>query len=121
MLKNAESDAELKGLEVDSLVVEHIRVNKAPEMRHRTCRAHGRVNPHTLSLPHRDDPTEKGQAVPKPEEEAAQKKMTSQKKLKKQNLMAQEHIQHEINTNKSKKTKNDTRGRPAIKPLHLSF
>ena len=30
MLKNAESDAELKGLEVDSLIIEHIQVNKPP-------------------------------------------------------------------------------------------
>uniref|UniRef100_A0A8C7X356 Large ribosomal subunit protein uL22 n=1 Tax=Oryzias sinensis TaxID=183150 RepID=A0A8C7X356_9TELE len=32
MLKNAESNAELKGLDVDSLVIEHIQVNKAPKM-----------------------------------------------------------------------------------------
>ncbi|XP_037064706.1 60S ribosomal protein L17-like [Peromyscus leucopus] len=43
MFKNAESDAELKGLGVDSLV-EHIQVNKAPEMRRRTERAHGWIN-----------------------------------------------------------------------------
>ena len=30
MLKNAESHAELKGLDADSLVIEHIQVNKAP-------------------------------------------------------------------------------------------
>ena len=30
MLKNAESNAELRGLDVDSLVIEHIQVNKAP-------------------------------------------------------------------------------------------
>ena len=35
-LKNAESNAELKGLDVDSLVIEHIQVNKAPEMWRRT-------------------------------------------------------------------------------------
>ena len=32
MLKNAESNAELKGLDVDSLVIKHIWVNKAPKM-----------------------------------------------------------------------------------------
>ena len=32
MLKNAESKAELKGLDVDSLLAEHIQVNKAPKM-----------------------------------------------------------------------------------------
>ena len=31
-LKNAESNAELKGLDEDSLVIEHIQVNKAPKM-----------------------------------------------------------------------------------------
>ena len=50
MLKNAESNAELKGLDIDSLVIEHIQVNKAPEMRHRTNRAHGQINPQ-MTLP----------------------------------------------------------------------
>ena len=36
MLKNAESNAELKGLDVDSLVIGHIQVNKAPKMWCRT-------------------------------------------------------------------------------------
>ena len=36
MLKNAESNAELKGLDVNSLVIEHIQVNKAPRMGCRT-------------------------------------------------------------------------------------
>uniref|UniRef100_A0A2K5L214 Large ribosomal subunit protein uL22 n=1 Tax=Cercocebus atys TaxID=9531 RepID=A0A2K5L214_CERAT len=67
MLKNAESNAELRGLDVDSLVIEHIQVNKAPKMRQQIYRI-----------------------VPKPEEEVAQKKKISQKKLKKQKLMARE-------------------------------
>ena len=33
-----------KGLDVDSLVIEHIQVNAAPKMRRRTYRAHGRIN-----------------------------------------------------------------------------
>uniref|UniRef100_A0A8C6RFN7 Large ribosomal subunit protein uL22 n=1 Tax=Nannospalax galili TaxID=1026970 RepID=A0A8C6RFN7_NANGA len=80
MLKNAESNAELKGLDVDSLVIEHIQVNKSPKMCHRTYRAHGRSNPYMKMIL-----TEKEQIVPKPEE-VAQKKKISQKKLKKQNL-----------------------------------
>ena len=32
VLKNTESNAELKGLDVDSLVIEHIQVNQAPKM-----------------------------------------------------------------------------------------
>ncbi|EDL42261.1 mCG18719 [Mus musculus] len=84
MLKNAESNAELKGLDVDSLVIEHIQVNKAPKMRRRTHRAHGRINPSMSSPCHSEMILiEKEQIVPKPEEEAAQKKKISQKKLKK--------------------------------------
>ncbi|XP_037593832.1 60S ribosomal protein L17-like [Cebus imitator] len=91
MLKNAESNAELKGLDVDSLVTEHIQVNKAPKMCRRTYRAHGQINPYMSSPCHVEMIlTEKEQIVPKPEEEVAQKKTISQKKLKKQKLMAQE-------------------------------
>uniref|UniRef100_A0A8C5K3C3 Large ribosomal subunit protein uL22 n=1 Tax=Jaculus jaculus TaxID=51337 RepID=A0A8C5K3C3_JACJA len=65
MLKNAESNAELK--------------------------AHGRINPYMSSPCHIEMIlTEKEQIVPKPEEEVAQKKKISQKKLKKQKLMARE-------------------------------
>ncbi|XP_012370087.1 60S ribosomal protein L17-like [Octodon degus] len=89
MLKNAESNAELKGLDVDSLVIEHIQVNKAPRMHPRTYRAHGRINPCMGSPCHTEMIlTEKVQTVPKPEEEVAQKKKISQKKLNKQKLMA---------------------------------
>jgi large subunit ribosomal protein L17e len=45
MLKNAESNAEYKGLDADHLVIEHIQVNRAPKMRRRTYRAHGRSVP----------------------------------------------------------------------------
>ena len=90
MLKNAESYAELKGLDVDSLVIEHIQVNKAPKMWRRTYRAHGRINPYMSSPCHIEMIlTEKERIVPKPEE-VAQKKKISQKKLKKQKHMAWE-------------------------------
>ena len=36
MFKNAKSNAELKGLDVDYLVIGHIQVNKAPKMWCRT-------------------------------------------------------------------------------------
>ncbi|KAI5935652.1 60S ribosomal protein L17 [Manis javanica] len=86
-----ESNAELKGLDVDSLVIEHIQVNKAPKMRCRTYRAHGWINPYMSSPCHIGMTlTEKEQIVPKPEEEVAQKKKISQKKLKKQKLMARD-------------------------------
>lgn len=44
LLKNAESNAEIKGLDVDSLIISHIQVNQAPKQRRRTYRAHGRIN-----------------------------------------------------------------------------
>ncbi|XP_042522853.1 60S ribosomal protein L17-like [Dipodomys spectabilis] len=85
MLKNAESSAELKGLDVDSLVIEHIQVNKAPKMRRRT------YNPSMSSPCHIEVILiEKEQIVPKPEDEVAQKERVSQKKLKKQKPMAKE-------------------------------
>ena len=67
----------------------YIQVNKAPKMRRRTYRAHGRINPFMSSPCHIEMIlTEKEQVVAKPEEEVAQKKKISQKKLKKQKLMA---------------------------------
>lgn len=44
LLKNAESNAEFKGLDSDRLYIEHIQVNRAPCLRRRTYRAHGRIN-----------------------------------------------------------------------------
>lgn len=44
LLKNAESNAEVKMLNTDALVVDHIQVNRAAKMRRRTYRAHGRIN-----------------------------------------------------------------------------
>ncbi|XP_051046297.1 60S ribosomal protein L17-like [Phodopus roborovskii] len=91
MLKNAESNAELKGLDVDSLGIEHIQKNQAPKMRRQTYRAHDRINPYMSSPCHIEMIlTEKEQIVLKPEEEVEQKKKISQKKLKKQTLKAQE-------------------------------
>jgi len=44
LLKNAESNAEAKGLNLDACVIKHIQVNQAPKQRRRTYRAHGRIN-----------------------------------------------------------------------------
>lgn len=46
LLKNAQSNAEVKGLNVDQLIVKHVQVNQAPKQRRRTYRAHGRINPY---------------------------------------------------------------------------
>lgn len=44
LLRNAESNADYRGLDVDRLVIDHIQVNHAPCLRRRTYRAHGRIN-----------------------------------------------------------------------------
>ena len=82
-----QSNAEFKGLEVNSLAIEHIQVNKAPKMRCRVYRAYGPIDPYVGSpCPMEMTLIEKEQIVPKPEEETAQKKKIFHKKLKKQNF-----------------------------------
>ena len=44
LLRNAEANADSKGLDTGSLIVKHIQVNQAPKQRRRTYRAHGRVS-----------------------------------------------------------------------------
>jgi large subunit ribosomal protein L17e len=44
LLKNAEANADAKGLDTSNLQVKHIQVNQAPKQRRRTYRAHGRVS-----------------------------------------------------------------------------
>ena len=89
LLKNAESNAEYKGLDADHLVVDHIQVNRAPKMRRRTYRAHGRINPYMSSPCHIEVVlVEKEQAFAKVPSASAEpeKKKVSQKKLKRQKL-----------------------------------
>jgi len=50
LLQNAGSNAEIQGIEVDTLYISHIQVQQAPGMRRRTYRAHGRINPY-MSCP----------------------------------------------------------------------
>ncbi|EEP82186.1 60S ribosomal protein L17 [Uncinocarpus reesii 1704] len=50
LLKNAEANADTKGLDTGNLIVKHIQVNQAPKQRRRTYRAHGRINPY-MSCP----------------------------------------------------------------------
>merc|ERR1712198_467499 len=88
--KNAESNAEYKGLDTDHLVIEHIQVNRAPKMRRRTYRAHGRINPFMSSPCHIEVIiAERENIVTKPAEGDAEpqaKKKVSQKKLKRQKM-----------------------------------
>ncbi|KAJ5574838.1 2-hydroxyacid dehydrogenase [Penicillium hetheringtonii] len=46
LLKNAEANADVKGLDTQALIVSRIQVNQAPAQRRRTYRAHGRINPY---------------------------------------------------------------------------
>ncbi|KAK2762183.1 60S ribosomal protein L17 [Arachnomyces sp. PD_36] len=50
LLKNAEANADTKGLDTGNLIVKRIQVNQAPKQRRRTYRAHGRINPY-MSCP----------------------------------------------------------------------
>merc|ERR1712129_580458 len=50
LLKNTESNAEVKGLDVDNLELFHIQVNRAQKQRRRTYRAHGRPTRTCLAL-----------------------------------------------------------------------
>merc|ERR1712168_786755 len=85
LLKNAESNADVKGLDVDSLVIDHIQVNRAPYMRRWTYRAHGRINPYMSSPCHIEVClVEKEQAFSKKDE--PEQKKVSKKKLQKQNV-----------------------------------
>eukprot|EP01114_Cavostelium_apophysatum_P010911 TRINITY_DN25059_c0_g1_i1.p1 TRINITY_DN25059_c0_g1~~TRINITY_DN25059_c0_g1_i1.p1 ORF type:complete len:180 (+),score=35.94 TRINITY_DN25059_c0_g1_i1:48-587(+) len=77
LLRNAESNAEVKGLDTENLYISHIQVNAAARGRRRTYRAHGRINPYMSSPSHIElILTEKEAAVQK----AADKKSKASKK-----------------------------------------
>jgi len=87
LLKNAESNAEVKGLDTESLEISHIQVNRAQKQRRRTYRAHGRTNPYMSSPSHIElILSEKTGAVVKGEEDEDSKKP---KKLSKKRLAQQ--------------------------------
>ncbi|THH23172.1 hypothetical protein EUX98_g8007 [Antrodiella citrinella] len=46
LLKNAESNADAKNIELEDLYIKAIGVQQAPKTRRRTYRAHGRINPY---------------------------------------------------------------------------
>ncbi|KAJ5391492.1 2-hydroxyacid dehydrogenase [Penicillium cosmopolitanum] len=46
LLKNAESNADTKGLDTSNLKISRIQCSQAPANRRRTYRAHGRINPY---------------------------------------------------------------------------
>ncbi|KAI4103732.1 MAG: hypothetical protein L6R37_003660 [Teloschistes peruensis] len=76
LLKNAEANADTKGLDTGNLIVKHIQVNQAPKQRRRTYRAHGRINPYMsnpchieLILTEAEEVVQKGPHVAKREDE----------------------------------------------------
>jgi len=72
LLKNAESNAEFRSLDPEQLRIFHIQVNKAPKMRRRTYRAHGRINPYMSNPCHIEIIlTEEEAQVEKPKEKPA--------------------------------------------------
>jgi large subunit ribosomal protein L17e len=52
LIRNAKSNAEVKGLDVEKLVISHVQANRAPKTRRRTYRAHGRIGPYEGSPSH---------------------------------------------------------------------
>uniref|UniRef100_A0A1I8ES41 Large ribosomal subunit protein uL22 n=1 Tax=Wuchereria bancrofti TaxID=6293 RepID=A0A1I8ES41_WUCBA len=81
LLRNAESNAEYKGLDTDHLVIEHIQVQRAPKVRRRTYRAHGRINPYMSSPCHVEVIlSEKEEVVTKPTDDVGKVKKESKKK-----------------------------------------
>jgi len=77
LLKNAEANADTKGLDTGNLIVKHIQVNQAPKQRRRTYRAHGRINPYMSNPCHIElILTEGEEAVQKAEEAVATKQQS---------------------------------------------
>ncbi|KAF5839177.1 ribosomal protein L17 component of cytosolic 80S ribosome and 60S large subunit [Dunaliella salina] len=76
LLKNAESNAEVKGLDVESLFIDHIQVNKAMAQRRRTYRAHGRINPYMSSPCHIELVLKEREAGVKAEKEDKPRKLS---------------------------------------------
>ncbi|PWN48346.1 putative RPL17A-ribosomal protein L17.e [Violaceomyces palustris] len=71
LLKNAEANAEAKGLDTEELVIRNIVVQQAPKTRRRTYRAHGRINAYEGSPCHIEiHLTEPAAQVPKADSSA---------------------------------------------------
>ena len=52
LLRNAEANAEVKGLDTELMYVSHAQANRAMKQRRRTYRAHGRIGPYMSSPAH---------------------------------------------------------------------
>merc|ERR1719387_3056371 len=70
LLVNAVANSDTKGLDTDTLIIDHAQVNRAPPGRRRTYRAHGRVGKYASQPAHIEIIlTEKTDAVEKMDEE----------------------------------------------------
>merc|ERR1711981_717660 len=81
--RNAEANAEDQHLNQAGLVVKHVSCQRAPKMRRRTYRAHGRINAY-MALPAHIEIvcTEEGDAVPKAKDTAVAKLTKKQQAIK---------------------------------------
>merc|ERR1712151_343529 len=81
--KNAQANAEDQHLNQDALIVKHVSCQRAPKMRRRTYRAHGRINAY-MALPAHIEIvcTEEGEAVPRATEAAVTKLTQKQQAIK---------------------------------------
>ncbi|KAL2111821.1 hypothetical protein VUR80DRAFT_9209 [Thermomyces stellatus] len=81
LLRNAESNADAKGLDSSNLIIKHIQVNQAPKQRRRTYRAHGRINPYMSSPCHIElILTEGEEAVEKPVAVSKEQRLNSRQR-----------------------------------------
>jgi len=89
LLKNAESNAEVNGLDTEALELSHIQVNRAQKQRRRTYRAHGRTNPYMSSPSHIElILSEKAATIAKGDEDDKKPKKLSRKRLAQQRSLA---------------------------------
>ena len=78
---------QVKGLDVDTLEIFHIQVNRAQKQRRRTYRAHGRTNPYMSSPSHIElILCEKDRAIEKAEDEKKPQKLTKKRLAQKRSL-----------------------------------
>jgi large subunit ribosomal protein L17e len=84
LLKNAIANAESKGLEAETLFIDHAQVNRAPPGRRRTYRAHGRIGKYASQPAHVEIILkEKPEGVEKTEEEPGLVKITRKEAARK--------------------------------------
>jgi large subunit ribosomal protein L17e len=83
LLKNAEANAEMKGLDVDNLYITHAQANRAMKQRRRTYRAHGRTGPYMSNPAHIEIiVSEKDANVAKGDEDEAPMKLSKKQQAR---------------------------------------